>query len=81
MLHNEDIVEEIATGREGKIDSISSEIAQGRETPNLWRVFFSDGKVPLMKYFKKEGELRLIKCPHRGSETAIYPERPLADPL
>jgi hypothetical protein len=35
MLHLEDVVEEIPTKRQGKIDSISSEVVQGRETANL----------------------------------------------
>jgi hypothetical protein len=81
MFHNEDIVEEIATGRQGKIDSIQSEGIVGQEQiPNQWRVFFSDGKEPLLKSFKKEDEIRLIKCPHPRREPGFYPGRPIMDP-
>jgi hypothetical protein len=76
VLHLEDSVEEIATGRPGHIDSISSEGIVGQEqTPNAWRVHFSDGKTPLMQYFKKEEELRLIKCPHDTPQPGFVPER------
>jgi hypothetical protein len=81
MLHNEDTVEEIATGRQGKIDSIGAEGIPGHQIPNLWRVCFSDGKVQSLKYFKNEAELRLITCPHSEPEPGFYPERPLVDPL
>ena len=81
MFHNEDIVEEVATGRQGKIDSIQSEGVLGQEQiPNLWRVVFLDGKEPPLKYFKKEDEMRLIKCPHSQGEPGFYPARPIMDP-
>jgi hypothetical protein len=81
MLHLEDIAEEIATGRYGKIDSIGSERVQGHETPNLWRVYFADGKEPSLKYFKSDADLRLTSCPHAEPEPGFYPARPLIDPL
>ena len=75
MLHLEDRVEEIATGRPGKIDNIGSAGVLGKEpTPNLWRVHFSDGKMPLMQYFKNEEELRLIQCPHEAPQPGFVPE-------
>ncbi|MGD0957223.1 MAG: hypothetical protein ABR953_10405 [Candidatus Acidiferrales bacterium] len=77
MFHNEDTVEEITTRRQGKIGSIGSEIKQGRETQNLWRVVFSDGKAPGWQNFKNEAELRLIKCPHNEPESGIYPADPI----
>lgn len=76
MLHLGDMVQEIATGRQGKIDSIHAEGVLGKEQiPNLWRVFFSDGKTPLLQYFKNEVELRLIECPHANPEPGFVPER------
>ncbi len=82
MFHNEDFVEEIATGRQGKIDSIQREGVLGQEEiPNQWGVVFSDGKEPPLKYFKKEDEMRLIKCSHSQGEPAFYPARPIMGPL
>jgi hypothetical protein len=76
VLHLEDKVEEITTGRPGHIDNIGSEGIVGQEpTPNLWRVHFSDGKTPLMQYFKNEDELRLIECPHEEPQPGFVPER------
>ena len=76
MLHLGDKVQESATGRHGKIDNIHMEGVLGQEpVPNLWRVFFSDGKTPLMQYFKKEEELRLIECPHDAPQSGFVPER------
>jgi hypothetical protein len=65
-FHNEDVVEELTTKRQGKIDSIGSTIANHQETQNNWRVYFLDGKEPVFKYFTKQEELSLIKCPHLG---------------
>ena len=81
MLHIDDIVEEIATGRQGRIDSIQSEGSGQEQIPNQWRVVFLDAKKPQQKYFKRQDEIRLVKCPHSGGEPGFYPERPLADPL
>jgi hypothetical protein len=81
VLHAEDVVEEIATGRRGQIDNIHSEGVLGQEPiPNLWRVHFSDGKEPLWKSFKQENELRLITCPHADPEPGFAPTRPIMDP-
>jgi hypothetical protein len=75
-LHVGDIVQEIVTGRQGKIDNIHAEGVLGQEQiPNLWRVFFSDGKSPAMQYFKNKSELRLIKCPHAEGGDGFIPER------
>ena len=79
-LHNEDIVEEIATKRRGKIDGIDSAITAGFKTPNRWRVQFHDGKEPLLKYFKIQEELRLIKCPHDApTESRFVPPRSITE--
>ena len=82
MLHNEDIVEEIATKRQGKIDSIGSSIVNGQETHTHWGVRFSDGNEPLLTFFKKEEELRLIRCPHSGgdSDPRFVPSRSIMEP-
>jgi hypothetical protein len=81
MFHNEDIVKEIATGRQGKIDSIQSGGVLGQEQiQNQWRVVFSDGKEPPLKYFNKEDEICLLKCPHSHEEPGFYPARPIMDP-
>ena len=80
MFHIDDAVEEIATERPGKIDQIQAEGILGQEqVPNQWRVIFSDGKEPPLKYFKQEEELRLVKCPHGEGEPGFYPAEPLAD--
>ena len=65
MLYHDDIVEEIATKRQGKIDAIDRYIIEGRELPpHQWRVHFLDGNEPLSQYFIKQEDLRLVKCPH-----------------
>ncbi len=61
MLHLGDTVEEIATKRLGKIDH--TRVDEQLQTTR-WRVFFSDGKRPLVKYFLSETDLGLVTCPH-----------------
>lgn len=63
VLHLGDTVEEIATRRLGKIDTIDNG-AKGQEAPNYWRVRFTDGKRPAHQILKSETELRLVSCPH-----------------
>lgn len=70
MFHLEDIVEEIATKRQGKLDSSGGTVGQ---EPDMWRVYFSDSKEPIMKYFKNVNELRLIRCPHKSAEPGFVP--------
>jgi hypothetical protein len=71
VLHSDDIVEEIETKRQGKIDE-----APKRETDVLrWRVWFLDGETPVVKYFLKETELRLITCPHSDSDARFIAGR------
>ena len=72
MLHLGDTVEEIATSRKGKIDS--SRVDEQEQTTR-WRVFFSDGKRPLVKYFLNEADLRLVICPHSDSDPRFVPSR------
>ena len=67
MFRNDDIVKELATKRQGKIDSIGSTLAGNQETQNNWRVHFLDEKEPVFKYFTKQEALSLIKCPHQES--------------
>jgi hypothetical protein len=68
VLHHNDIVEEIATLRQGEIDTIDQYISEGQKmSPHRWRVRFSDGREPLFQYFVRQEDLRLIKCPHTRS--------------
>jgi hypothetical protein len=67
MLHHLDIVEEIATQRQGEIDAMDQYISEGqKQSPRRWRVRFLDGKEPRFQYFVKPEDLRLIHCPHSG---------------
>ena len=67
MLHGGDIVEEIATQRQGEVDAIDQYISEGRKLPpGRWRVRFLDGREPRFQYFVRQEELRLIRCPHIG---------------
>lgn len=67
MLHHRDIVEEIATKRQGEIDAVDQYIPEGEEpSPRRWRVQFSDQKEPRFQDFVKEEDLRLVECPHAG---------------
>lgn len=81
MFHIEDIVEEIATRRQGQIDSIQSEGVSGQEQiPTRWHVVFSDGKQPTSKDFTSESGLKMITCPHCPSGPSLYPADPIQDP-
>ena len=65
MLHHGDIVEDVATRRQGEIDAIDQSILDGKkQPPHRWRVRFLDGGEPDIQYFLKEEHLRLIRCPH-----------------
>jgi hypothetical protein len=75
MLHLGDVVEEIATGRLGKIDTVLEHHANGQQTVNYWRVFFDDGKQPLLGIIKDALELRLVSCPHTEAEPRFTPAR------
>lgn len=77
MFHLGDLVEEIATGRRGKVDQIFEDRILGREpVPHTWRVYFSDKRGPLVSNFK-QGQLRLIECPHAAEEPGFVPESPI----
>jgi hypothetical protein len=81
MLHLGDIVQEVATGRQGKIDNIQSHGVLVQEPiPNMWRVHFSDGQQPLMQSFENADDLSLIKCPHADPEPGFVPERSIMEP-
>ena len=75
MIHLEDVVEEVATKRRGRVDNTGGSLVNGQEVTNQWRVHFSDGIDPLMKIFLNEEELRLVTCPHEISEPGFYPSR------
>jgi len=77
MFHLGDIVEEIATNRQGKIDNISqSNDASGRVTSvNYWRIIFTDGKQPLYAIVKDPAEIRVVSCPHSDPEPGFRPAR------
>jgi len=69
VFHHGDIVEEIATERQGQIDAIDRYIVDGRNLPpGRWRVRFLDAKEPHFQSFIQETALRLIHCPHRVNE-------------
>jgi hypothetical protein len=64
-FHHNDIVEEIATRRQGRIEAVSRYIVEGREVPpHQYRVAFLDGTEPRLRDFTKEEDLRLVRCPH-----------------
>jgi hypothetical protein len=60
-LHAGDIVEEVATGREGRVGSSYGAVGTPDER---WLVFFSDGQDSLTKLLFNMDDLRLITCPH-----------------
>jgi hypothetical protein len=66
VLHNDDVVEVVSTKRQGRIDSVDTLIEGGKETQRRWRVHYTDTREPIMQYFLKEEDLRLVKCPHLG---------------
>lgn len=78
-LHLGDIVEEVATKRRGKIDNMSQNHGpQGQVVSvNYWRIFFEDGKQPLLGIIKDRSEMRLIRCPHNEDDGGprFIPER------
>src|SRR5438128_11668263 len=72
VLHHSDIVEEVATQRQGEVDAIDQYISEGQKLPpHRWRVRFLDGKEPHFQYFVKETDLRLIRCPHRDQRVLL----------
>jgi hypothetical protein len=77
MYHNEDLVEEIATGRQGKLTHIGSSITGNVETQTSRGVTFQDGKQPPLRHFTNPDEIRLVKCPHSEPEGGFYPAEPL----
>jgi len=80
-LHLGDIVEEVASKRQGRIDNMSLTHTLGRQvvSANYWRIIFDDGK-PLYGIFKERSEIRLIRCPHRDSGGPRFvPERGIMD--
>jgi hypothetical protein len=79
-FHIEDIVEEIATKRQGKLDAIDGSNASGKFVETRWRVYFADGEKPLVKLFLNKEELRLVKCPHEATEPGFYPSRSILEP-
>ncbi len=71
-LHVGDNVQEIATGRSGKIQGARGVVGQ---EPEFWMVYLSDGKKAEIKHFKRNDlhELRLINCPHQPTEPCFIP--------
>ena len=68
VLHHSDIVEEVATQRQGEVDAIDQYISGGQKLPpHRWRVRFLDGREPGFQYFARQEDLRLIRCPHTPS--------------
>lgn len=62
MFHQDDIVEEIETKRQGKV----TEAPEIPTDTRRWRVEFLDGKKPILRYFLESDLhlIRLIRCPH-----------------
>jgi hypothetical protein len=80
MFHNDDVVEEIATKRQGVVDSIGTSQTGSQTQQNSWRVRFNDGKEPLFRYLTDEAELRLVQCRHQGEgEAGFYPSSSIMD--
>jgi hypothetical protein len=77
QLHLGDIVEEIATKRQGKIISMNQTHGPpGQTTVTHWRVFFGDGKQPILAIVNDRAQLRLVRCPHTDEgEPRIVPAR------
>jgi hypothetical protein len=65
LIQAGDTVEEIATGRHGKLTSVESNNPSANTsatvTPIKWHVHFSDGKEPVFRTFHKESDLRLVR--------------------
>lgn len=66
MFHLGDVVEEVATKRQGRVDAVDTLIEKGKPKQQRWRVHFNDAKQPDMQYFLTEVDLRLVECPHIG---------------
>jgi hypothetical protein len=78
MFHNDDVVEEVATGRRGVVDSIGSSVSCNVVTQNNWRVRFADEKEPLVKIFTKLEDFILVECLHqREAPSGFYPSDPI----
>lgn len=67
-----DSVQEIATGRRGRIQGARGVVGQG---PELWLVYLSDGRKAEVKHFRRGDldELRLVNCPHESSGPGFIP--------
>jgi hypothetical protein len=50
-------------------------IIDEQQTVTYWRVFFHDGKEPLLGIIKDASELRLVSCPHSATEPSFTPAR------
>lgn len=76
MPHSGDIVEKLATGRQGKYaerGQISS--SDGLERPQSGIVIFSDGKLPKIEPFGDGSEWRVIKCPQESAQPCAVPSQ------
>jgi hypothetical protein len=71
MLQVGDKVEEIATGRQGKIVIMQSDGSRGNGITTEWQVIFVDGT---RKHFRNENELKSLMA---KPEPGISPVEPL----
>jgi hypothetical protein len=74
MFHQDDIVEEIETNRQGKV----TEAPKIRTDTRRWRVEFLDRKKPIVRYFMESDLhlIRLVTCPHtENKESRFVPDR------
>ena len=72
MLHHRDIVEEIATQRQGEIDAVDQYILESeKRSPRRWRVRFLDGREPRFPVFRAARRLAPYSVSPRKSMSEI----------
>ncbi len=72
VFHHNDIVEEIATLRQGdEIDTVDQYISEGQKMPpHRWRVRFLEGREPLFSVFRKGRRFAVDQSPHSPSASS-----------
>lgn len=72
MIEAGKLVEEIATGRPGRVTRVEMD----ENTPFAWHVSFTDNKAPGQKRFTNADELRVLS-PQTSGGPGITPEDPI----
>ncbi|MGA8430382.1 MAG: hypothetical protein WB729_11220 [Candidatus Sulfotelmatobacter sp.] len=80
MIHVDDVVEEVATKRLGRVNGTRGAVVNGEERTSHWQVYFPDGNGPVTKLFANEEDIRLVKCPHETAEPKFYPLESIMGP-